>query len=99
MTVSFTAAYITGWESPFVATLSYTCPECHGPADPFGDHVTPGGMWGNRDCIAHRNAIRDVLFSAAQSAALAPTKKAASLVPGSSTRPADILRLCTSSCT
>ena len=41
--------------------------------------------------IARHNAIRDVLFNAAQSAALAPTKEAPSLVSGSSMRPADIL--------
>ena len=46
---------------------------------------------GNADRIARHNAIRDVLFNSAQSAALAPTKEAPSLVPGSSARPADIL--------
>ena len=37
--------------------------------------------------------VQDVLFNAAQSAALAPTKEARNLVPGSSARPADILLL------
>ena len=46
---------------------------------------------GNGDRIARHNAIRNVLFSAAQYAALAPTKEAPSLVPGSLSRPADIL--------
>ena len=49
------------------------------------------GCGGNGDRIALHNAIRDVLFNAAQSAALAPTKEAPNLVPGFSTRPADIL--------
>ena len=51
---------------------AYYCPECHSIADPFGDHQV--GCGGNGDRITrHRsNAIRDVLFSAAQSAALAP---------------------------
>ena len=49
------------------------------------------GCAGNGDRIARHNAIRDVLFNAAQSAALAPTKEAPNLVPGSSARPADIL--------
>ena len=35
--------------------------------------------------------MRDVIYAAAQSAALAPTKEASSLIPGSSSRPADIL--------
>ena len=53
---------------------TYTCPECLGSADPFGDHQV--GCAGNGDRIARHNAIRDVLFNAAQSAALAPTKEA-----------------------
>ena len=68
---------------------TYTCPECLGSADPFGDHQV--GCTGNGDRIARHNAFRDVLFNAAQSAALAPTKEAPNLVPGSSARPADIL--------
>ena len=46
---------------------------------------------GNGDRIARHNAIRDVLFSAAQSAALSPTREAAGVVPDSLSRPADIL--------
>ena len=42
-----------------------------------------------RTCCWH-NALRDALFSAAQSAALAPRLEAPSLVPSSSSRPADI---------
>ena len=41
--------------------------------------------------ISCHNAVQDALFSAAQWAALAPTKEAPSLVPSSSSRPADIL--------
>ena len=67
----------------------YTCPTCHHLADPYGDHQV--GCGGNSDCIACHNAIQDVLFSTAQAAALAPTKKAPSLVSGSSSHPADIL--------
>ncbi len=37
------------------------------------------------------NAIRDILFSATQSAALGPTRKASNVVPDSMSRPADIL--------
>ena len=60
-----------------------------GMADRFGDHQV--GCGGNGDRIARHNVIRDVLFSAAQYAALAPTKEAPSLVPSSCSRPADIL--------
>ena len=58
-------------------------------ADRFGDHQV--GCGGNVDRIARHNPIRDVLFSAAQYAALAPTKEAPSLVSSSHSRPADIL--------
>ena len=67
----------------------FTCPECRGSADPFGDHQV--GCGGNGDRISRHNAIRDVVFSAAQSAALAPSKKTPNLVPDSSVRPADVL--------
>ena len=67
----------------------FACPECRGSADPFGDHQV--GCGGNGDRISRHNAIRDVVFNAAQSAALAPSKKAPNLVPDSSVRPADIL--------
>ena len=54
----------------------------------LGDHQV--GCGGNSDRISRHNALRDALFSAAQSAALAPRLKAPSLVPASSSRPADI---------
>ncbi len=41
--------------------------------------------------ITRHNAVRDVLFSAAQSAALGPTREASNVVPDSMSRPADIL--------
>ena len=67
----------------------FACPECGGSADPFGDHQV--GCGGNGDRISRHNAIRDVVFNAAQSAALAPSKEAPNLVQDSSVRPADIL--------
>ena len=70
-------------------STSYSCPECRSTADAYGDHQV--GCGGNGDRIARHNAIRNVLFSAAQSAALAPTREAPSLVPDSHSRPADIL--------
>ena len=68
---------------------SYPCPECGSSADPFGDHQI--GCGGNGYRISRHNAIRDVIFNAAQSAALAPTREAPGLVPSSLSRPADVL--------
>ena len=45
---------------------------------------------GNGDRIHRHDPIRDMLFSAAQAAALAPRKEVHSLIPGSSSRPADV---------
>ena len=41
--------------------------------------------------MARQNAIRDVVFLAAQSAALAPSKETPNLLAGSAERPADVL--------
>ena len=67
----------------------FPCPECRGTADTMGDHQV--GCGGNGDRIFRHNAIRDVLFTAAQSAALAPSKETPGLVPSSLSRPADVL--------
>ena len=64
------------------------CPVCRSVADPFGDHHV--GCGGNGDRIHRHNSIRDAIFSAAQTAALAPRKELPSLVPCSQSRPADI---------
>uniref|UniRef100_A0A1X7TNF8 Uncharacterized protein n=1 Tax=Amphimedon queenslandica TaxID=400682 RepID=A0A1X7TNF8_AMPQE len=48
------------------------------------------GCRGNWDLIRHHDSLCDVLFSAAQSAALAPQKEMPSLIPGSCARPADV---------
>ena len=48
------------------------------------------GVWGNGDRIFRHNSIRDAIFSAAQSAALAPRKELPSLIPGCQNRPADV---------
>ena len=64
------------------------CLICQGASDAFGDHQV--GCGGNGDRIHRHDAIRDVLFSAAQAAALAPRKEVPSLIPGSSSRPADV---------
>ena len=64
------------------------CPICQAAADPFGDHQV--GCGGNGDCIHRHDSLRDALFSAAQSAALAPRKEVPSLIPGTCSRPADM---------
>ena len=57
-------------------------------SDIYGDHQI--GCGGNGDRIHRHDSIRDALFSAAQTAALAPRKEAPALIPGSSSRPADV---------
>ena len=57
-------------------------------ADSFGDHHV--GCGGNGDKIFPHDSIRDAIFSAAQSAALAPRKEFPSLIPGCHNRPADV---------
>ncbi len=57
------------------------CPVCHGAADAFGNHHV--GCGGNGDRIHRHGSIRDALFSAAQTAALAPRMEVPSLIPGS----------------
>ena len=65
-----------------------TCPVCHSTADCYGDHQV--GCGGNPDRIHRHNSVRDALFSAAQSAALAPRREVPSLIPGTQSRPADV---------
>ena len=64
------------------------CSICQGPSDAFGDHKV--GCGGNGDRIHRHDSIRDALFSAAQTAALAPRKEVPALIPGSRSRPADV---------
>ena len=68
------------------------CPVCQVAADPYGDHQV--GCGGNGDRIHRHDSLRDALFSAAQSAALAPRREVPSLIPGSSSRPADVYFPC-----
>ena len=64
------------------------CSICQGPSDAFDDHKV--GCGGNGDRIHRHDSIRDALFSAAQTAALAPRKEVPALIPGSRSRPADV---------
>ena len=61
---------------------------CQMDVDPFGHHQV--GCGGNRDRIHRHDSIRDALFSAAQSAALAPRKEVPALISGTRSRPADV---------
>ena len=66
------------------------CGVCHSSADSFGDHQV--GCGGNGDRILRHNPICDSIFHAARSAALAPRKEVPSLILGSQSLPAVILR-------
>ena len=76
------------WLGLQLAREGSCCTICRAPADAMGDHQV--GCGGNRDRIHRHDSIRDAVFSAAQSAALAPRKEVPSLIPGSSSRPADV---------
>ena len=65
-----------------------TCPVCQGVSDCYGDHQV--GCGGNGDRIHRHDFIRDALFSAAQSAALAPRREVPALIPGNCAHPANI---------
>ena len=76
------------WLGLSIFTEGGRCPVCQVLADPFGDHHV--GCGGNGDGIHRHNSIRDAIFLAAQTAALAPRRELPSLIPGSQARPADI---------
>ena len=61
---------------------------CQAVADPFGDHQVGGG--GNGGRIHHHGSLRDALYSAAQSVALAPRREVSSLIPKSCSGPVDV---------
>lgn len=72
----------------FSSGQSSSCTVCSSPLDPYGDHQV--GCRGNRDLIRRHDSLRDIIFAAAQSSALAPRKEMPSLIPGSCARPADV---------
>ena len=76
------------WLGLQLAREGSCCTICRAPADAMGDHQV--GCGGNGDRIHRHDSIRDAVFSAAQSAALAPRKEVPSLIPGSSSHPADV---------
>ena len=76
------------WLGIPLASEGSICCVCGVVTDHMGDHFVT--CRGNGDLIHRHDSIRDVLFSVAQSAALAPRKEVSSLVPNSSSRPADL---------
>ena len=78
------------WLGLQIGAEELRCPvcTCEGVADPFGDHHV--GCGGNGDRIHRLDSLRDITFSATQSATLAPRKEVPSLILGSCSRPADI---------
>uniref|UniRef100_A0A1X7SKN1 Uncharacterized protein n=1 Tax=Amphimedon queenslandica TaxID=400682 RepID=A0A1X7SKN1_AMPQE len=64
------------------------CPLCTRACDPLGDHSVACG--GNGDKILRHNSHRNVLFTAAQAAALSPRRETSSIVPRSCSHPADL---------
>jgi hypothetical protein len=66
-----------------------SCPACGKPMDVFGDHAV--GCGGSNERITRHDLLRDALFAAAQTAALAPKKEVPGLVLGNRSRPADVL--------
>ena len=67
---------------------SLVCSVCDKESDSMGDHAM--GCGGNGDRISRHDAIREILFSSTQSAGLAPRREVPSIIPNSSSRPADI---------
>ena len=78
------------WLGLRITGRNQRCSVCakEGIEDSFGDHYV--GCGGNEDRIHRHDSLRDVLFSAAQTAALAPRKEIPSLILGTNSRPADI---------
>ena len=64
------------------------CPACSSPSDRMGDHSLGCAKTGDR--IARHNMLRDVLFEAAASADLGPSKEERHLLPGTVARPGDV---------
>ena len=76
------------WLGVPLSQENWICPACSSNSDPYGDHMVSCG--GNGDRIHRHNSLRDVMFSVAQSATLSPRKELPSLIPGCSSKPADV---------
>ena len=71
-----------------VYTCDGPCPACSLPSDQMGDHSLGCAKTGDR--IARHNMLRDVLYEAAASADLGPSKEERHLLPGTIARPGDV---------
>uniref|UniRef100_A0A1X7TH43 Uncharacterized protein n=1 Tax=Amphimedon queenslandica TaxID=400682 RepID=A0A1X7TH43_AMPQE len=76
------------WLGITLFSSDIVCPLYTRACDSLGDHSVACG--GNGDRILRHNTLRDVLFTAAQAAALSPRREVPSIVPGSYSRPADL---------
>ena len=76
------------WLWLLLFAVSSACPQCMRPTDAFEDHQM--GCGGNGDRVARHDALRNVIFTAAQSAALGPRKEAPALIVGTPSRPTDV---------
>ena len=69
--------------------LRESLPLISSPSDRMGDHALGCAKHGDR--IARHDQLRDVLYEAAASAALAPVKEERHLLPGTAARPGDVM--------
>ena len=76
------------WLSQPMFEENSSCPQCQRPSDSYGDYQV--GCGGNGDRLFSHSSLRDILFAAAHSAALAPRKEAPVLTPGSIGKLADV---------
>ena len=65
------------------------CPACHRLSDVEGNHAMCCGSGGER--IARHNHLRDHLHATAVAAGVGPAREVRFLIPGSDSRPADVL--------
>ena len=65
------------------------CAACSLPSDRMDDHAL--GCQKSGETIARHNMLRDVIFEAAASADLGPTKEERHPLPGTSARPGDVM--------
>ena len=66
------------------------CIACPANSDKYGDHAISCGYQGER-ISRHHNHIRDLLYHTAVSANLSPLREERALIPGTDSRPADLL--------
>ena len=67
-------------------------PVCKVSTEEFGDHQVSCGGYGGT--IHWQDHLRDALFSAAQSAALAPKTEVQAIIPGANSHLADVYLPC-----